>query len=406
MHTARLAAIVRGGRTCAAAMMALTAMTVTARAQTPTNTPPAAQCRAILLSSVPGGGVYARRSDDWTARFYALLTDKMKAPAANIVVLSGNADCKLPFVRKGAATAPRVRDAFAEVARAARPQDQFILVLMGHGTAIQDPPAFALDGPDMDAAEFARLLDGVPAAQQIVLNFASGSGRFLKYLAKEGRVNLSATELREGNESVLAEFFLHGIETSRADGFAAPAAGKADGTVTLLEAYHWSVWELVQWMGRQRAPYKMVDDPPVAVPRGDWIVTGKEAVPLFKKLYAGANGEPGAAILAPESDAAAADAEVEIKPPSGRLTAATWDQRRILPEHAVLEDCGAALGVSALTPWVPKPAEDTGTIVQTPGAEAAKADDNGFAPIAGRKPGEPGYLSRRTVLGRPGAWNE
>jgi hypothetical protein len=53
-------------------------------------------------------------------------------------------------------------------------------------------------------------------------------------------------------------------------------AGKADGTVTVLEAYHGSVYELAQWMGRLKAPYTIVEQNggKVAVPRGDWIVAG------------------------------------------------------------------------------------------------------------------------------------
>lgn len=296
-----------------------------------------------------------------------------------------------------------VRGAFAAVAGQSRPQDQFVLVLLGHGVAVQDPAGFVLNGPDLDAAELARLLDSVPAAQQVVLNFSASSGRFLKRLAKAGRVNLCATGLRESNESVLAEFFLQALETGSADGFGVPVAGKADGAITLLEAYHRSVYDLVGWIGRQKAPYTLAEAPgggKVAVPRGDWVVRGKGAVALFRKLYDGPKGEPGAAVLAPESDATVDDEPVELKPVEGRLTVAAWDQRRILPEHAVLEDCGVELGVSCLTPWVPKSSADS--VLQDPAAKAA-ADVPGFVPLDGRKPGDPGFLAGRTVLGRPRA---
>ena len=48
----------------------------------------------------------------------------------------------------------------------------------------------------------------------------------------------------------------------------------------------------------------------------------------------------------------------------------------IIGEHAVLEDCGEDSGVAALRA-------------------------TGYEPVAGAKPGEPGHLARRVVLGRP-----
>jgi hypothetical protein len=85
-------------------------------------------------------------------------------------------------------------------------------------------------------------------------------------------------------------------------------------------------------------------------------------------------------------------------PAGGQPTAAEWDQRRILPEHAVIEDCGAELGVSALVSWLPQTVDAAAPAAQS--VTNAPADP-GFVPLAGRTEGEPGFLARRTVLGRP-----
>ena len=68
-----------------------------------------------------------------------------------------------------------------------------------------------------------------------------------------------------------------------------------------------------------------------------------------------------------------------LRPPGGKIDA-TWRGRRAITEHAVIEDCGEETGVSALR-------------------------GKGFEPVDGRKPGEPGCLARRVVLGRAALLN-
>ncbi len=76
----------------------------------------------------------------------------------------------------------------------------------------------------------------------------------------------------------------------------------------------------------------------------------------------------------PESNATAPDEPVPLRPEGGLNE--FWLGRRIVAEHAVLEDCGDEKGVSPLGP-------------------------DGYKPIAGTREGEPGALARRVVLGRP-----
>lgn len=348
----------------AAALVAavLAALPRGAAAAEPQGPPEPGRCHALLIGGLPGEELFARHYRDWLTRFHAYLTRTAGVPPENVVVLSGDEAFKDPIVR-GPATAESVRKALADAAAKVRPQDQFILMLVGHGVLAEEVPTLALRGPDLSARDLADGLASVPAANQVVLNFTSASGASVPVLARKDRVNVAATSPIEGNETVFAEFFLRGLESRRADGEGAPDAGAKDGTVTLLEAYNWAAREAALWISRLSVTES-----------GAWRIDGKESVEVFEKLYAGPEGMPGTRRLAPESDRTKPDAPVVISPPDGQIDE-SWLARRVLSEHATLEDAGRDMGVSAI-------------------------GKDGYAPVAGRKEGEPGSLARRTVLGR------
>lgn len=365
---------------------------------------------ALVIVSQSGGGIYAKRYEDWATRFHGYLTGKAGLSAGNVTVLAGDKDIGAACVEKKGATREDVAAAFEKFRARTRPEDQFTLILIGHGTALTDPVTLSLPGPDPDMEEFAKRLDALPAGKQIVLNFLPGAGNALKPLAKPGRVNLSAFSVNERNDSLLPEFLLTALETGKADGNGAEqGAGKADGAVTVLEAYHWSVRELVYWFHRQQKAKS-----------GEVYVKGSESVRIFKKLH----GDPlsagksdkilpvGVMTLSKASDAASPDGPGELAPPNGAPTESSlfdgkaggsvlnlfgpehWNGRRMVSEHALIEDCGEAPGVCALRSWA---------TLDVSWDETAKppSPEDAWDWINGQKEGSAGYLAGRTVIGRP-----
>jgi len=326
---------------------------------------PKGTCRALLIGGMPGTPVHARHYRDWLKRFHTYLTNTAGVPAGNVTVLSGDKEFKDPLVA-GLATAESIGKAFAEIAAKATPADQFILFLVGLGTTSGKSPLFVLPGPDVDARRLADWLAKVPASNQSVLNFSGSAGDFTPVLSAAGRAIVCANMPGETTPPVYAEFFLRGLESKRADGQDAPAAGTRDGVVTLLEAYHWAAWNTAQWIARQHK-----------AGGNSWRVDGRESVEVFRKLYVSATHEPGSRELDPASDAAAPDREVRLKI-QGKEDEIAKSRRRVVGEHAGLEDCGAEEPVSAL------------------GDETKD-----YVPLAGKGEAEPGNLARRIVLGRP-----
>jgi len=318
------------------------------------------QCHAVLVGAMPGEALYAQHYRDWLKRLHVYLTQAAGVPAANIVVLSGDKDFKDPIVA-GLATAESVRKALADMAAKVKPQDQFVLALVGHGVSTEKPPTLVLPGPDVTVQELADGLAAIAARNQVLVNLSSAAGSGVSVLARKERVVVAANSPSEGNEPVFPEFFLRGLESKRADGEGAPAAGAKDGRVSLLEAYNWATREAALWIMRMKKT------------GAEWELEGKESVEIFEKLYGTPPGAPGTQKLAAGSDRTRPDAPVQIKPLGGKIDE-SWISRRVLSEHAVLEDCGERDGASALR-------------------------EAGYEPLAGRKPGEPGNLARRVVLG-------
>jgi len=295
---------------------------------------PAATTYALLVGGV-GQAPYNRWTGDWLARFDRHLTKKCGVPASQIQVLSGEA-----------ATAEAILKSIRDIAKRIQPGDQFILLLSGHGENT-DSPTFAVQGPDLGAQQLAEALSAISAKNQIILNFSASSGDFLKSLAAPNRVNITATSPAEIKQPVFAEFFLRGLESGQ-------------GGTTVLEAFNWAARQTPLWIAR----WSLTES-------GKWKASGRETIEIFTKLYAGVPGR----VLDPASDPKPEDAPVELYPANGEVTA-EWGKRRVVDEHALLEDCGFDIGVAVL-------------------------GDSGIQPIIGAKENDPGYLAGKTVLGKP-----
>ena len=342
--------------------------------QTAPEAPRIGQCYALIIGGLPGSPVYARRFQDWIKRFNAFLRTN-GILAGNIVVLSGDKNFKDQMVT-GVATRQSILEAVDKLSKSILPQDQFVLVMVGHGSLSDVKPGFVLPGVDLEADALAKAMATIRAENQVVLNFSGAGGDFLKALSRKGRVNMTATLPEESAEPVFAEFFLRGLESGRADGEGAPLAGAKDGKVTLLEAYNWASHQTALWICRQ-----------VAQKDGTWSIQGKESVEIFKKLFDGPEGvitpggmrADGSRKLSEDSDASKPDEIVPLVVPADikPSTAEAWEGRRLVNEHAQLEDCGKESGAIALR------------------------GEKGYEPVPMGAAEEEGSLAARVLLGRP-----
>jgi hypothetical protein len=161
---------------------------------------------------------------DYEQRFTANAKELDKifhgVPNAHIITLTG-AD----------ATRARLLDALASTAQDAKPDDELVLILIGHGSFDGEVYKFNLVGPDLSAPDLAAALDKIPAKRQLVADTTSCSGGALPALEHNGRAVIAATKTgTEKNATVFARYWVEALEDPSSD-------TDNSGSVSALEAF-------------------------------------------------------------------------------------------------------------------------------------------------------------------------
>ncbi len=116
------------------------------------------------------------------------------------------------------ATRLRLTETMATVAREAKPEDDFVLTLIGHGSFDGVEYKFNLVGPDVSAADLAAMCDRVLARRQLVVNTTSASGGSVVALERSGRGVIAATKTgTEKNATVFARYWVEALQDPTAD---------------------------------------------------------------------------------------------------------------------------------------------------------------------------------------------
>lgn len=162
---------------------------------------------------------------DYEQRFTALAKDldKLFRAAANdahVYTLTGNDSTKA-----------KLTETLTQIAHDAKPEDEFTLVLIGHGSYDGEVYKFNLPGPDISAEDLAILCDRIPAKRQLIVNTTSASGGSIGALQKAGRVVIAATKTgTEKNATVFARYWVEALQDTSTD-------TDKNETITALEAF-------------------------------------------------------------------------------------------------------------------------------------------------------------------------
>ena len=129
------------------------------------------------------------------------------------------------------ATKANLRAAVERIAKLAKADDAFVLMLIGHGTFDGSDYKMNLPGPDISAIELASLLDRVPSGKQLVVNATSASGGSVHALLRQNRTVITATKSgTEKNATVFIRYWIEGLRDAAAD-------TDKNEVVTALEAF-------------------------------------------------------------------------------------------------------------------------------------------------------------------------
>lgn len=163
------------------------------------------------------------------------------------------------------ATRDNVRATLGKLAQDMKREDVLLLVLFGHSTFDGVDAKFNLVGPDLEAAEWERLV-GAIAGRVVFVNTTAASAPFMKRLAGQGRVVITATDNpAQRYQTVFPEYF--------AQAFDAPDVDlDKDERVSIWEAFAYASTQVKQYY-RQRGQLSV--ERPVLDDTGDGV--GKEA---------------------------------------------------------------------------------------------------------------------------------
>jgi hypothetical protein len=149
---------------------------------------------------------------EYEQRFTALAKDLDK------LLKSSSGDAHVYTLTGGDATKAHMADTLNQIAREAKPDDEFVVILIGHGSYDSVEYKFNLPGPDISGEELAALCDRVPARRQLIVNTTSASGGSIGALQKSGRIVIAATKTgTEKNATVFARYWVEALRDPSAD---------------------------------------------------------------------------------------------------------------------------------------------------------------------------------------------
>jgi len=209
--------------------------------------------RAIVLAILPMIGTTAAYADsyyltvaglggepDYEQRFTQQAADldrifKAAGATAHVVTLSGKDATRAHFTA-----------ALQSIASQAKPGDDFVLILIGHGSYDGVEYKFNLPGPDISAKNLAQLCDRIPSKRQLIVNTTSSSGGSVATLARKGRAVIAATKSgTEKNATVFARYWVEALQDARAD-------VDKNETVSALEAFQYATTKAAAFYDSQK----------------------------------------------------------------------------------------------------------------------------------------------------------
>jgi hypothetical protein len=196
-----------------------------------------AQTRLVVISGLSGEPKYVGSFYAWSASLVDAARSRYGVADSTIVWLAED-PAKAPGRISGRSTKENIERTLEGLATRMHAGEQLVVVLVGHGSMQDEGVRLTLPGPDLSAADLARVLAKHGSRRVAVIVAASSSGDFVPALSGPGRVVITATKSGfERNESIFGEHFVAALAGDGAD-------ADKDGRVSLLEAFTYATREV------------------------------------------------------------------------------------------------------------------------------------------------------------------
>ena len=177
---------------------------------------------------------------DYEQRFTAAAKDLDKT------FMSGGNTAHVYTLTGAQATGSQLKETLGAVARDAKADDDFVLILIGHGSFDGVEYKFNLVGPDVTAGEIAAMCDRIPTRRQLVVDTTSASGGAMQALMRPGRAVITATKSgTEKNATVFARYWVEALQDPAAD------TDKSD-SISAMEAFTYATTKTAMFYDSQK----------------------------------------------------------------------------------------------------------------------------------------------------------
>ena len=199
----------------------------------------AQETHLVVITGVAGDEEHAKQFHKWATTIIDAAKKHDGVPDADIVYLADKPDLA-PGAIAGRSTRESVEKTLTDMAAAAKPNDEVFVLLIGHGSFDGRQAAFNLPGPDLTAADWAKVLAKFAAQRVVFVNASSSSGAFLPTVAAPGRTIVTATKTGgERNETRFAQYFVEAYADDAAD-------LDRNGRVSVLEAFNYAKAKVIK----------------------------------------------------------------------------------------------------------------------------------------------------------------
>jgi len=159
----------------------------------------------VSVAGLGGEPDYQTRFDGETADLDKVF--KASGPGVHVFTLSGKD-----------ATRAKLLSTLQQIAGLAKAQDDFTLILIGHGAYDGVEYKFDLTGPDITAEQLADACNRIASRRQLIVNTSSASGGAIAALQRPGRAVIAATKSgTEKNATVFARYWVEALQDPAAD---------------------------------------------------------------------------------------------------------------------------------------------------------------------------------------------
>lgn len=194
--------------------------------------------RALIICGHPGDDEHRKLFAETLTALRDALIGRCRFDADNVWTLFGGEEIEgeAPVLEgiRSESTRESIALTVQALLDAVRPDDSLWVIVIGHSHYDGRRVWLNVPGPDLNEQTFPKLFDGLSCRELVFWITVPASGFYIKPLAREGRVIITATEAdREVNETTFPHVLAQVLSKPQAEGFDADE----DGQLTLFDLY-------------------------------------------------------------------------------------------------------------------------------------------------------------------------